>query len=400
MSAPRVGSPAWRDASYRTIALAYDLKRPFTSIDSRKWLGSAGSKSRDIQRECMTPPPFYRDLIAQSCNTVALSYMRDTRCSVFNLRKALLETNRHILRLQRERDTLERAHANVRRDIITNGETTQIRNLRPKSEKHPDKVDTLLRDEQRVLLEDKKHSENQLHEVSRQLKALYINRQKLSEFCKEKCTVLELVGETSKPLAPGHGKTMNSKHVWQDSTDCWDFIDQTQATRETFRNTQPPNWQKPVERRELKERITETLRKKAEESARIKEDVTITLGDTRNFIHKEKRLHDETEKSYQQQLGPVSSADVTVRESLTRPLVKILQRHPVTQLPESTLISQASASLERSLDRSRQRIGVAQCTFKKLKDDAESKLMGQRLDQAAARLRDRSAKNRAERLSL
>lgn len=400
MAGLQVGSPAWQDASYRTITLAYDHQRPFTSIDNRRELGSARSKSRHIQRECVTPPPFYRDFIAQSCNTVALSYMRDARCSMYYLRRALLETNCYIMRLQRERDTLERAHANVRRDIVTNKETAKIRNLRPKTEKYPDKVDPLLQDEQKSLLEEKTHSEFQLHEISMRLKALYFNRQMLSEFGKEKSLVLELTGETTKPPAPVQWKTENDNHLWQDNTDCWDAVGEAHVTCENFRNTQPSDWQKPVVRRELKEKITKALRRKAVESANIKDEVTLTLGDTRNFIHKEKRLQDEREQSYQQTLGPVSSADITVRESLTRPLIKILQRHPVTQLPESTLISQGSASLQRSLDRSNQRIGVARFAFQKLKDDAENKRMGQRLDQAAARLRDRSAKKRGERFSL
>ncbi|MEE6512471.1 hypothetical protein FKM82_019484 [Ascaphus truei] len=98
--------------------------------------------------------------------------------------------------------------------------------------------------------------------------------------------------------------------------------------------------------------------------------------------------------------GPVSSLDISVRERLDRPLVKILQRHPGTQLPESTLISQASASLQRSLESARESVGLLQLSRLRLQDDAESKKWGERIDQAAMRLRQRSAQGRRERLHL
>ncbi|CAH2314600.1 Hypothetical predicted protein [Pelobates cultripes] len=395
MTTPRVGSATWQDASYRTINVAHALhRRPFTAIGNRQKLKSAEFESRSTSRQCIAPPPFHRDLMAQTCNAVALTYMRDARASMYRLRAALLETNRHIQRLHKERDILEKAHANVRKDIVTNQETVQIRNLRPKSEKYPDKVDTSLREEQKSLLDEKKHSENQLHEVSRQLKALYVNRQKLSEFCKERSRVLDLVGETSKPPAVGQEMPENNNHLWQDKTAYWAVINQAQATCKMFRNTQPPNWQKQADLREMKEGITGALRTKASESSRIREDLTLTLGDSRNFIQKEQRIHDEVEQSYNLQLGPLASTDLTLRESLTRPLVKILQRHPVTQLPESTYTAEGSASLQKTLDRTRQKIRIAQFTQQQLKNDSECKLSGQRLDQAAARLRDRSAKKR------
>lgn len=42
------------------------------------------------------------------------------------------------------------------------------------------------------------------------------------------------------------------------------------STRENFRKTQPPNWQKPLDYAELKDSVTQGLRKKAEESSRIR----------------------------------------------------------------------------------------------------------------------------------
>jgi len=42
-----------------------------------------------------------------------------------------------------------------------------------------------------------------------------------------------------------------------------------------------------------------------------------------------------TEKAQGYTLGPVSYNDLTTRERLNRPMVRIYQRHPGTQLPEA-----------------------------------------------------------------
>ncbi|XP_053329177.1 coiled-coil domain-containing protein 105 [Spea bombifrons] len=404
MAARPVGSASWRDASYQTIRLAQNLQLlPFNAdapSNTEKRLMSPQSVSKSLQKERAAPPPFHRDLISQKCDSLALSYMRQAQHSVFGLRKALLETNRHIQRLQRVRDAAEKAHGNVRRDIITNQETAQLRAARPKSERRPDDADALLQEEKRALQDQKKHLEHQLHEVSRQLKVLYDHRQKLSEFCKEKSSVLEVVGETSKPHSPGEETAWSGQRIWQDDADLRAAVQDAHLTCQRLRNAQSPRWQKSAGGPDLRASLTGALRRKAEESARIRDDVTLALGGVRNYMQRQQRLQDEMETSYQLQLGPVCSTDVTTRERLDRPLMKILQRHPVTQLPESTLISKGSASLQRSLERTRENTGVVQSARQRLKDDAGNKMWGERLDRAAVRLRERSAKNRRERLHL
>ncbi|CAJ0946052.1 unnamed protein product [Ranitomeya imitator] len=317
----------------------------------------------------LTPPPFNRDLITDTCNIYARGYMRETRTAVSILRQALWETEQHIQKLQKQRGILERSHANTRRDILTNNETIQLRSTRPMSERYPDKVDDLLREEKKGLHDLKRgDSERQLQEVSRQLQVLYCHRQKLLEFSKEKQRVLDIISENARPRHQSQHQAGGSKLLGHEHTDCQAAIGSALITGEKFRNTQPPNWHNPEDRRELKESVTQALCKKAAESSRI--------------------------------WGPVSSLDLTVRERLDRPLVRILQRHPGTQLPESTLISQGSASMQKSLCRSRERIGLLHDTQLKVKTDQENKLRGQSIDRTAARLRTRSAKGRRERLGL
>ncbi|XP_056394950.1 coiled-coil domain-containing protein 105 isoform X2 [Hyla sarda] len=407
MAVSSVGSATWRDASYKTIRLAQDLKlRPFSclppTINAQEKMRAEEeiTQMRNIRGYRPTPPPFNRDLIIDMCNTYARGYMRETRSSMTVLRQALCETDHYIHRLQKQRSVLERAHANTRRDLLTNHETTQLRNTRPPSERYPDKVDHLLQEEKKGLHDLKRHSENQLQEISRELQVLYSHRQKLLEFCKEKGRVLDIISENGRSQQIPQDQVGGIKFLGPENTDCQMAIGSALVTCKNFRNTQPPNWQKPGDRRELKESVTQALYKKAEESGHIWEDLTLTSGDVKNMTQRQQRIHDETEAGHQIQMGPVSSLDLTVRERLDRPLVRILQRHPGTQLPESTLISQGTVSLQKSLNKTRERINHLHHTQLTLKADQENKLRGESIDRAAARLRVRSAKGCRERLCL
>ncbi|KAM3910603.1 LOW QUALITY PROTEIN: tektin-like protein 1 [Leptodactylus fuscus] len=394
-----VGSATWRDASYKTIRQAQDLRlRPFsclpTTVHTQEKMRVEDENIRGYR-----PPPFHRDLIIDTCNAYVCGYMRESRNSMAILRQALLETNHHIHKLQKQRSVLERSHANTRRDILTNNETAQLRDTRPRSERYPDKADHLIQEEKKGLHDLKRHSEQQLQEISGQLQVLCSHRQKLIEFCKEKGRVLDIISENARPRPLSQDRIRGAKFLGPEDTDCQVTIGSALVTCEKFRNIQPPNW-KPEDRRELKESVTQALRKKAEESAHIWDDLTLTSGEVKNMTQRQQRIHDEMEAGYQLQLGPLSSLDLSVRERLDRPLVRILQRHPGTQLPESTLISQGTVSLQKSLNKTNERIGLLHQTQLKLKDDRENKLRGESIDRAAARLRVKSAKGRRERLCL
>ncbi|XP_066437439.1 tektin-like protein 1 [Eleutherodactylus coqui] len=405
MAETSVGSATWRDASYKTIRLAQDLRlRSFSclppTVNPQEKMRAENTSMKTMRGYLPTPPPFHRDLIIDICNTYACGYLRETRTSMSILRQALWETNQHIHRLQKQRSILERSHANTRRDILTNNETIQLRSTRPMRERYPDKVDHLLQEEKKGLHDLKKYSEHQLQEISRQLQVLYSHRQKLLEFCKEKGRVLEIISENAPSRHRSQDQAGSSKLLGPANTDCQVATSSALVTCAKLQNTQPSNWQKPADHRELKESVTQALSKKAEESVRIWEDLTLIAGDVKNMTQRQQRIHDETEAGYQLQLGPMSSLDLSVRERLDRPLIRILQRHPGTQLPDSTLISQGTASLQKSLGKADGRIGLLLDAQLKLKTDQENKLRGESIDRAAARLRVRSAKGRRERLCL
>ncbi|OCT66153.1 coiled-coil domain-containing protein 105 [Xenopus laevis] len=399
MAIPRVGSATWQNASYRTINWAHQLRqRPLTAA----CLTTNGQKYKQeepLKREYVqTPPPFHRDLVAETSNVLARGYMRDTKHLMVHLRQVLGEIGRNIQRLQRMRHRLEHTHANIRRDILTNRETIQLRTIRPKKEMQPDKVDTLLKEEKTGLMDVKQGSEQQLQEISRQLQVLYHHRQILSEFCKEKSQVLEIVNETVSPCALGQATTGFNKLLSQRNADCLIEINNAIVTCEMLQKTLPQKWNKVMEIQGLKERVTRGLHIKADESLKIREDVILALGKTRNYIQKQQKLQNEIKTSYISQLGPVSTLDLSVRERLDRPLIKVLQRHPGTQVPESTLILKGTAVLEQAVEKSCRKIDFQELARSKLEEDAKSKLLGERIDKTAVRMRKRTTSGGRERL--
>eukprot|EP00079_Xenopus_tropicalis_P029588 XP_012825103.1 PREDICTED: coiled-coil domain-containing protein 105 isoform X1 [Xenopus tropicalis] len=401
MAVPRVGSASWQDASYRTINWAYNLRqRPLTAAPlTTNGHSPKHEEDQSTKREYFqTPPPFHRDVIAETSNILARGYMRDTKHLMMHLRQVLGEIGRNIQRLQTMRHMLERTHANIRRDILTNRETIQLRTARPKKEMQHDKADTLLQDEKNGLMEVKKGSEQQLQEISRQLQVLYHHRQILSEFCKEKSRVLEIVNETASPYAPGQETTRMNQFLNQRNADCLTEINSAFVTCEMLQKMLPLKLNRVKEIQDLKESVTKGLNIKADESLQIRENVILALGETRNYIQKQHKLRDEIKTSYISQMGPVSTLDLSVRERLDRPLIKVLQRHPGTQVPESTLILKGTAVLEQAVEKSQRKIDFQEIARSKLEQDAKSKLWGEKIDRTAVRMRKRTTSGRSERL--
>ncbi|KAM4642779.1 tektin-like protein 1 [Discoglossus pictus] len=398
--AHKVGAEAWRKASYEKIRVANDLRRKKPPLAVTGHRPASAQKdtthTMSIRKEVVTPPPFYRELVADACNDFARGYMRDAQNSVYILRHALIETNRQIHRLQQEREMLEKCHANIKRDMVTNKETHELRRIRPKSEQYPDKVDSLLQEEKKGLVSLRKHSENQLHEVARQLKVMQNQRKVLTDLCKERSRVLDILTDNARPNL----ERENSKIGKVEKAEIKAVAKDALVTCERFRNLHPTDWLKPVDSLHMKDNITSGLIKKAGESRQIREDVILALGNIHNFVQRQKTLRDEIDTSYQLQLGPVSSFDLSVRDRLDRPLVKVLQRHAGTQLPESLLILQGEVDLRQSLQRAQERFDRLHDTRSQLLYDVKTKTCGEKLDRAAARLRERSVKARGERLLL
>ncbi|XP_068779936.1 tektin-like protein 1 [Struthio camelus] len=94
------------------------------------------------------------------------------------------------------------------------------------------------------------------------------------------------------------------------------------------------------ERRELAELKTKLEGDLGTADEFLKEELHMALGGMRSALNRCHRFRDEMELTQGMMAGPECSRDLEVREKLTRPLVRVYQRHVGTQLPEAPLLGQ------------------------------------------------------------
>ena len=81
------------------------------------------------------PLPTLRDVLADLSNEQARIYFRQIGQVVHLLRDTLIDVNAEIKALTRSKETLDRALAGVKRDLVVNKESQQMRVRRPAAEK-------------------------------------------------------------------------------------------------------------------------------------------------------------------------------------------------------------------------------------------------------------------------
>lgn len=161
-------------------------------------------------------------------------------------------------------------------------------------------------------------------------------------------------------------------------------------------------------RRELKDAIdrTEKLQKAAHKSVNdgitqkvaetitLKQHLGVGLGENRHGIHRAQRWYDATDKARGYTMGPVAYSDIATRERLDRPMVKVFQRHPGTQLPEAQEIIRSGDGLLQSLSATSRNIGLLKLSQLRLRNDIKGKGLASSVDSSIIRLRRRKSDHR------
>jgi hypothetical protein len=116
-----IGSDSWKKASVKNLQLG-------NAVMDRS------ERACELGKE-LDPLPSLRDNCIQQSNARIHAYVRATRAVVVKLRESLLDTNKEIKSLTRCKESLERALEHVRKDLLLNQRSCEVRAKRPPRER-------------------------------------------------------------------------------------------------------------------------------------------------------------------------------------------------------------------------------------------------------------------------
>uniref|UniRef100_A0A8C3S3D3 Coiled-coil domain containing 105 n=1 Tax=Chelydra serpentina TaxID=8475 RepID=A0A8C3S3D3_CHESE len=354
------------------------------------------------------PLPCFRDHCASQSNGLAARYASAVRLVVSRLRQALTELNEQAKRLNLARQHLDTALAKVRTALLTNQQSAVVRGHRPPAEQAPDQVDALLQWERKELQRLKVELEGHMDMSEAHLKALSGCRQTLGALCQERGQVLELLGQPlrmvllaaerdswlslSRPSSPFvvRNPTPEPSPVGPYTPGmAWPALPRRPPRNPAraplspcvlpFAPTHDPS---PVGDPTCPPHLTLF-------SLPVQERLYMALGGMRSTLNRCQRFHGEMGITQGMTMGPESSQYLEAREKLTRPLVRVYQRHVGTQLPEAQILTQGSVLLERSTQKAAANVQQMQATQQHLRASIRDKQTGFHVDANVQRLRRR-----------
>lgn len=402
-AATTIGPEGWRNSTFKGIKLSQTIVQK-------------SDKNCDIGR-ALDPLPQLRDTVAQLSNDEIHRYARDVRSVVARLREILLETNEEIKSLTRGKEALEKALENARKDIQLNKDSQENRLSRPTAERERDGADDLLNAERSHLMNCKKSLEAQLRSVQQHLHTLDQARKRLFSVLQERSRVLDLLCHAVSSVANsiqhgashGRSRTSNDGRLSRLGPSITDPLGPyTPEADRALADAQDACCRSVYLRKELKEAIDKTegltkaahksvndgMTQKFSETITLKQHLTVSLGENRHAMQRAQRWYDVTERARGYTMGPVMSADFTTRERFDRPMVRVFQRHPGTQLPEAQYVVEGGDGLLQSLTATSRNIGLLQLASLRLNDDIRSKSAAASVDGSIIRLRRRKSSHR------
>ncbi|XP_038672802.1 coiled-coil domain-containing protein 105-like [Scyliorhinus canicula] len=361
--------------------------------------------------------PFLRDLCAMQSNEQIGSYTLQTRSVIGHLCDQINRMNSEIFRLKETRDRLRLALADVRKGLVLNRMTNNMRKMRPALERELDGADLLIGLEKKHLQEIKPTMEAPLHTIKDILQKLDAARKKLQECYRERMLVLDLVpqlmSQTTKE-ARSDCLTPRLTKALSEVRDVNIMPSPTPFGPYTYACDNAMNKAKSIvtESRLLREKsdkfieesivvikgaqksVNDGLTQKMAENVAMTQHMEVSAGETRAAINRTQRWYDEMELASGVILGPESSKHLTTRERLDRPLVKVYQRHPATQLPEAATLVKGIGVLNEAMAETSRNIKMLKMARKRLSENVRDKKAGYRVDAGIVRFRRLKAPGR------
>ncbi|XP_027275359.1 coiled-coil domain-containing protein 105 isoform X2 [Cricetulus griseus] len=357
------------------------------------------------------PLPMHRDAHAQQTAEVVHAHARGARLTAARLGRAQHQVNGQLRLLLRQREASDRRLSEVRKGLLINQQSVKLRAYRPKSEKIPDKADSMLVWEKEELKSMKRKMEKDMEKSETLLKALASCRDTLNFYCQERLQAVELMNQPLDKVLEQAGR-----HSWVDITRpptprtqgqktpppdpvgaytpaCAKALYEAKRLLMESKDTLAEMAKNEVDIQNQQQRISDSvcayLAQKMRETLELKERMTMTLGLMRGTIHRCMKFNQEMYVTRGLIKGPLLKRDLEAREKLNRPLVRMYQKHVGTQLPEATHLAQGTDKLTRHNLHMEKNLEELRTTHDNLAWSLKCKKIGHDVDYDVVRLRQR-----------
>uniref|UniRef100_A0A8C9PGU1 Coiled-coil domain containing 105 n=1 Tax=Spermophilus dauricus TaxID=99837 RepID=A0A8C9PGU1_SPEDA len=309
----------------------------------------------------------------------------------------------------RQREATDLRLSEVRKGLLINKQSVKLRGYRPKSEKIPDKADSMLTWEKEELRVLKRKMETDMEKSETLLKALASCRDALGFYCKERLQAVELMNQpldkvleqagryswvdlTRAPTPHPQGlKTPPPDHVGTFTPECAHALYEAKRllmeSKDTLAEMAKNETDIQKQQLQISDRVCASLAQKMRETLELKERINMTLGLMRGTIHRCTKFSQEMDVTRGLIKGPLSKSHLATREKLNRPLVLMHQKHVGTQLPEAARLVQGTDKLQRHITHAEKNLKELLATRDDLTWSLNCKKIGHDVDYNVVRLR-------------
>lgn len=148
------------------------------------------------------------------------------------------------------------------------------------------------------------------------------------------------------------------------------------------------------EEKRLHDSVNDSLTTRLAETVTLMQHLNMGEAENRMAFNKNARHYELTDVSRGYNLGPVAYGDLQTRERLDRPMVKVYQRHPGTNVPDARELIRANNTLETSLENTQKNLALLHLSNIRIKDDQKDKKAAADIDASIIRFRKKKADHR------
>ncbi|CAF0808618.1 unnamed protein product [Adineta steineri] len=372
------------------------------------------------------PLPHVREMLSELSNADAFNYARQCRVVVAKLRLCWIDVNEEIKSLLKHKDYTEAAIDHIRKDLVINRESVNMRR-KPKRESEADGVDDILVAEKYHLRNIKKILEQNCKNVIDQMQKLDEIRHRIARISKERSLVTELICQclTSASRAFEIARTeklenayhrrgpipanvrSTSAHALRAQHDMntaeSKLLDENGLSTVGHLKAFTPDVIQAFddaaklmdESREIKKQamnqikdafndakaytltVNQSIAQKLADIITLAQHLTVSVGENMLAQSRAQRWHDLSMSAYRSNSGPVSSSQLKISERLDRPIIRTFQRHPGNQVSEAQMTIKATTNLQQSAEETNKQLKTLKVVGQRLKSnliDKESAL--------------------------